>query len=106
MSDISSFNEKIDEYENLGMPIPDPTWRIGDTLDLIPPILKKLSCIVTIIDEFADLMIVGGRQVEESIIHILNKAHLVGIHLVLATQKFSSDVITSLIKANIPSHIT
>ena len=106
VSDISSFNEKIDEYENLGMPIPDPTWRVGDTLDLVPPILKKLSCIVTIVDEFADLMIVGGRQVGESIIHILNKAHLVGIHLVLATQKFSSDVITSLIKANIPSHIT
>ncbi|OOR98821.1 cell division protein FtsK [Canicola haemoglobinophilus] len=102
---IEGYNEKIAEYEALNMPIPNPLWRPGDTMDTLPPPLEKLSYIVLIVDEFADLMMVAGKQIEELIARLAQKARAIGIHLILATQRPSVDVITGLIKANIPSRI-
>lgn len=102
---IEGFNEKIDFYNKQGVAIPDPLWKPGDSMDNSPPILEKLSYIVLIVDEFAELMIVVGKQIEELIARLTQKARAIGIHVILATQRPSVDVITGLIKSNIPSRI-
>lgn len=102
---IESYNDKIRQAEEMGLPIPNPLWRPGDTMDALPPPLERMSYMVLIVDEFADLMTTAGKQVEEHIMRIAQKARAVGIHLILATQRPSTDVITGVIKANIPSRI-
>ncbi|MGX2968669.1 DNA translocase FtsK [Ursidibacter sp. B-7004-1] len=102
---IEGYNDKIKQAEEMGLPIPNPLWRPGDTMDALPPPLEKMSYIVLIVDEFADLMMSAGKQVEDHIMRIAQKARAVGIHLILATQRPSTDVITGVIKANIPSRI-
>lgn len=102
---IEGYNDKIDQATEMNLPIPDPTWRPGDSMDQLPPVLEKLSYIVLIVDEFADLMMSAGKEAEEYIMRIAQKARAVGIHLILATQRPSTDVITGVIKANIPSRI-
>ena len=102
---IEGYNDKIKQAEEMGLPIPNPLWRPGDTMDSLPPPLEKMSYIVLIVDEFADLMMSAGKQVEDHIMRIAQKARAVGIHLILATQRPSTDVITGVIKANIPSRI-
>ncbi|OBX01750.1 cell division protein FtsK [Gallibacterium genomosp. 1] len=102
---IEGFNHKIDQATEMQLPIPNPIWKPGDTMDEMPPALEKLPYIVVIVDEFADLMMIVGKQVEELIARLAQKARAIGIHLILATQRPSVDVITGLIKANIPSRI-
>ncbi|MFC3121758.1 DNA translocase FtsK [Agaribacter flavus] len=102
---LKGFNKKIADAAAAGTPILDPLWQPEQSMDESPPELEKLPSIVVIVDEFADMMMIVGKKVEELIARIAQKARAAGIHLILATQRPSVDVITGLIKANIPTRI-
>ncbi len=102
---LKGYNVKIADAIAEGHPILDPLWRPSDNMLTEAPLLEKLPSIVVVIDEFADMMMIVGKKVEELIARIAQKARAAGIHLILATQRPSVDVITGLIKANIPTRI-
>ena len=104
---ISGYNRRIDEGQSIGKPVLDPLWNddAGEGGDSAPP-LAKLPFIVVVIDEFADMMMIVGKKVEQLIARLAQKARAAGIHLVLATQRPSVNVVTGLIKANIPARIS
>ena len=103
---LKGYNDKVLAAAAAGEPLCDPLWRPGDSMDQMPPELEKLPHIVVVVDEFADMMMIVGKKVEELIARIAQKARAAGIHLILATQRPSVDVITGLIKANIPTRIS
>jgi S-DNA-T family DNA segregation ATPase FtsK/SpoIIIE len=102
---LKGYNKKIKDAKANGQPILDPLWKSEDSMEETAPELDKLPSIVVIVDEFADMMMIVGKKVEELIARIAQKARAAGIHLILATQRPSVDVITGLIKANIPTRI-
>lgn len=102
---LKGYNVKVKEAISEGQPIKDPLWKSSDDMRGEAPYLEKLPSIVVVIDEFADMMMIVGKKVEELIARIAQKARAAGIHLILATQRPSVDVITGLIKANIPTRI-
>ncbi len=105
---VGGFNRKVKEAQKLGEPLTDPLWQpdpLLDAEDQQAPELETLPFIVVVIDEFADMMMIVGKKVEELIARIAQKARAAGIHLILATQRPSVDVITGLIKANVPTRI-
>lgn len=102
---LKGYNHKIKEAADRGEPICDPLWKSSDSMDEQAPALDKLPSIVVVVDEFADMIMIVGKKVEELIARIAQKARAAGIHLILATQRPSVDVITGLIKANIPTRI-
>jgi len=102
---LAGYNAKIKAAIEAGEPLVDPLWKAGDSMDETAPLLETLPSIVVIVDEFADMIMIVGKKVEELIARIAQKARAAGIHLILATQRPSVDVITGLIKANIPTRI-
>jgi S-DNA-T family DNA segregation ATPase FtsK/SpoIIIE len=104
---LAGFNKKVKDAEESGRPIPDPLFKRPEntTEPVVVPTLDPLPYIVVIIDEFADMMMIVGKKVEELIARLAQKARAAGVHLILATQRPSVDVITGLIKANIPTRI-
>ncbi|WP_240464633.1 DNA translocase FtsK 4TM domain-containing protein [Modicisalibacter sp. 'Wilcox'] len=103
---IAGFNAKLDEAERAGAQVADPLWEPQPwQMHEQPPVLEKLPYIVVVIDEFADMFMIVGKKVEELIARLAQKARAAGIHLILATQRPSVDVVTGLIKANIPTRM-
>ena len=102
---LAGFNKKVKDAQDAGQPLLDPLFRANPELQEAPPALEPMPFIVIFIDEFADMMMIVGKKVEELIARLAQKARAAGIHLILATQRPSVDVITGLIKANIPTRI-
>ena len=102
---LAGFNKKVKDAIDAGQPLMDPLFKPNPELDEAPRPLETLPFIVIFIDEFADMMMIVGKKVEELIARLAQKARAAGIHLILATQRPSVDVITGLIKANIPTRI-
>ncbi|MCL1065540.1 DNA translocase FtsK 4TM domain-containing protein [Shewanella olleyana] len=102
---LKGYNTKIKLAKEAGTPIVDPLWKSSESMDEQAPELDKLPSIVVVVDEFADMIMIVGKKVEELIARIAQKARAAGIHLILATQRPSVDVITGLIKANVPTRI-